>query len=239
MMKKELVRCIQCNAVALFSPLDRSPEYRIDSGTWKVVERDDRQAFMDTHRRHPLERLKVLDDTFISSQNYREPVKTCYFEATNGKERFLLKRFRKSALDPLRYELVPGRLCISPIGLRVDGAAIQKELERAVSGVPLSRQKIGHFVRELEQLVSRTEPGELIRVPYESHHPAVWYYYLDEPLVARALERASRFLARTDVQRMGAFMRQHLTEDPFLAVAQVHFHVENHRQGQKPRVMSP
>ena len=239
MMTKELVRCIRCNVVVLFSPLDRSPEYWIDSGTWKAVERDDQQAFMEAHRGHPMERLKILDDTFISSQSYREPVKTCYFEATNGKERFLVKRFRKSVLDPLQYVLVPGRLHISPMGLRVDGAAIQKELEQSLSSLHLSRQKIGHFVWELEQLVSRTEPGKLTRVPYESHHPALWYYYLEEPLVAEALERASSFLARTDVERLGAFVRQHLTDDPFLAVAHVHFHVESHRQGQDTRVMTP
>jgi len=234
MMTKELVRCIQCNVVVLFSPLDRLPEYRIDSGTWKAVERDDQQTFMEAHRGHPLERLKILDETFISSQSYREPVKTCYFEATNGKERFLVKRFRKSVLDPLQYMLVPGKLRISPIELRVDGAAIQKELERSLLVLDLSPQKIGHFVRELEQLVSCKEPGELTRVPYESHHPAVWYYYLDEPLVAAALERASSFLARKDVERLGTFVRQHVTDDPFLAVAQVHFCVENHRQGEKP-----
>jgi len=239
MMTRELVRCIKCDAVALFSPLDRSPEYRMDSGTWKIVERDDRQAFMEAHRGHPLERLKILDDTFISSQNYREPVKTCYFEATNGKERFLVKRSRKSALDPLRYELVPGRLRINPMELRVDGAAIQKELERSLSHIGLSYQEIKHFVRELEQLVSRVKPDELTRVPYESHHPAVRYYYLNEPLIARALEGASRFLARTDVERMGAFVRQHLRDDPFLAVAEVHFHIETHHKAHTLRFMSP
>jgi hypothetical protein len=47
------------------------------------------------HHGHRLENLKIIEDSFVSEKAYSEPIKTSFFKATNGKEKFVVKKFRE------------------------------------------------------------------------------------------------------------------------------------------------
>jgi len=235
MIKKRLIRCVQCSALTLFSSMDRSPEYDNDQGEWKVLERDDEAAFIQRHQGHRLEELHVIKDSLISHQRYLEPLRTSYFEASNGKERFVVKRFRKSVSDPQSYELVPGKLHLTPTQLRIDGRNIQKELESVFSPLHLFAEKIHYYVRQLEETVSHVDPNELKRVPFESHNPSVRHFYLNGGVVDEVSARASKFFNRTDVKRLDQFVRQNLKDDLFMAVAKIEFRVDRTVKKEQPK----
>jgi hypothetical protein len=225
-IEKQLVRCTQCNTLTLFSPMDQIPEYQQKRGKWKIQDRDDRASFMQNHRGHQLEELHVIEDSFISHQAYVEPVKTSYFEATNGKQRFVVKKFRKSIFDSQCYELIAGKLRLTPTELRIDSSAIQKELERVFSPSPLSSKKVGYFVKQLEATVSNLSPGDLRRVPFASHNPSVWSCYLDEWVLEKVLNSSSKFLTEEEIRCLDEFVRKNLEDNLFMAVTKVEFQIE-------------
>ena len=224
MGKDRLIYCVQCNAVALFSSLDRAPEYVHDQGNWMVIDRDDQDAFIKEHRGHHLEELQPVPGSFVSSQKYIEPVKTAYFEATSGKKRFVVKKFRKSISDPMSYEIVRGSLVVTPQRLQIDGFSIQKQLERILS--PFSPQKIRLFVGELRKIVSGLDPKDCKRLPFESHNPSVWYFSLDRSVWEKALELSSTFLARDESRRLDAVIQSTFDRDTLVAFSQVEITVK-------------
>ena len=227
MTKKHLIRCIECSELGLLSPVDQSPEYDNDQGEWSVTERDDKAAFLERHQGHRLEELQIIEDSAISHEDYGEPVGASYFEATNGQERFVVKRFRKSVSDPQGYELIPGKLHRTLVELHVDERAILKELEEAFSPRRLSLDKIRVYVKQLEETVSALDPGELEAVPFEGHNPSVRYFYLDEGVVDRVSERAFQHLCRADVKILDAFLRENLADDLFMAAGRIRFRVDS------------
>ena len=110
----QLIRCINCDDIFMRTPFDQWPEYEFDSArpfeSIRSVERDDFQDFLIHHHGHRLEDLKIIEDSFVSERDYFEPVKICYFKATNGKERFVIKKFRERIDEPLKYEVDHWRL---------------------------------------------------------------------------------------------------------------------------------
>jgi hypothetical protein len=225
MTKKRLIRCLQCDAVTLLSPIDRCPVYKNDEGGWRTLRRDDQAAFRRAHRGHPLQELQVVEGSAMSHQDYVDPLRTTYFEATNGKERFVVKRFRKSILDPQRYELIPGKIQIVPGRPRVDGPAIRSELERAFSPAEVAPEKIHRFVAQLEESVCHLDPCELRRVPFEGSNPSLWSFYLDDGFMEGVLSKSSRFLDQGEIRRLDGFIRKNLESDPFLVTVKVNFQI--------------
>ena len=105
----KLIRCIQCNEVMNATEWDSYPEYTWDSGEIKEIEMSDRKAFLQEHKGHDIEEL-IPVSTPVSDKPYTEPIKTCYFEATNGKGTFLIKRWRSTIDNPFAYEIIGVRM---------------------------------------------------------------------------------------------------------------------------------
>jgi hypothetical protein len=225
MKEKRLVRCTQCDRLALFSPFDRVPEYHKTGERWKTLERDDRALFLAAHREHQLEELRIIEDSFISSQPYAEPVKTTYFEATNGKQRFVVRKSRRTISEPQRYELVPGRLDFTATEPHIERASIQRLLQLAFSPTSLSLTKIRDFVSHLELLVSRLDPKGLRRACFESHTPSMRYHYLDLNVVEKAVKNMSVRLSRDERYRLQDFVQKHLEDEVFMIKVRIRFEI--------------
>ncbi len=226
MTKRQLVWCTQCNVLTLFSPLDRTPEYRNQKGEWEIEERDDQATFMETHRRHHLEELHVVANSFISRQNHAEPVKTSYFEVTNGRQRFVVKKSRKSVLDPQRYEIIPGKLHLTLRKPSIDGLAIQRELERVFSPHQISSRKIHGFVQGFADAVAHLDPKKLKQAPFESRNPSKRYFVLDERLLPKVLKSSSTSLTKKEAKLLDEFFQKNLEEPFLMPVAVVEFEIQ-------------
>jgi len=226
MIKKQLIWCTQCNALSLFSALDRTPEYRNQKGEWEVKERDDQASFMQAHRRHHLEELHVVANSFMSRQNYAEPVKTSYFEVTNGRQRFVVKKSRKTVLDPQRYEIVPGKLRLTLRKPSIDGFAIQRELERAFSPHQISSRKIHGFIQGLADAVAHLDPRKLKQAPFESPNPSMRYFVLDERILTRVFKSSSMSLTKKEAKLLDEFFQKNLGESFLMPVAEVEFEIQ-------------
>jgi hypothetical protein len=206
--------------------MDQSPEYQKRKNDWEVLECDDKAIFMGVHGKHELEELQIIEESLISHQDYSEPLRTSFFEATNGRERFVIKKTRESILDAYRYEAVEGKLLLKPGPPSIDRTSIEKEFGRASDLEKIEKNKIKYFIDRLEQTVSLLNPQALEKAAFESHNPSIWYFFLNEDVLDQAFTACSQLLSQRDRQLLAEYVRQNLDSPLFMASVRVDFQVE-------------
>ena len=95
---------------------DQLPEYEpfpTKADSFQTVAVDDYRNFLESHRGHRMEDLRIIEDSFVSEKAFIEPVKVSYFKATNGKERFVIRKSREHILEPLTYDLIYGDFALN------------------------------------------------------------------------------------------------------------------------------
>lgn len=101
------VRCHQLNPVfGGFGDFGRTSD--LPGVEWASTDLDAQEEFDRVHREHQVEELTIDAETSVSDKPSYEPLKVSYFEATNGRERFLVRRTKERLDAPAFYEIVPG-----------------------------------------------------------------------------------------------------------------------------------
>ncbi|MGB9629396.1 MAG: hypothetical protein ACPL6D_12105 [Thermodesulfobacteriota bacterium] len=225
----QLIRCVNCDEVFFKTPYDQWPEYEIGSGgsleSVQRIEKDDFKDFLIHHRGHRLEELKIIEDSFVSEKPYHEPVKTSYFRATNGKERFVIKKFRKKVGDPLRYELISGDYTLKCVSIDIQTEEIVQQLKSEWSSHPLPQNKINAFIKLLRHLVKTIDLKDLERVQEESYSPLEIYYKLDDVSVAYLLRNCRSIFKGRDYEEVERFIQRHREDGVLLLKAIYKIHI--------------
>ncbi len=194
------------------TPFDQYPEYEFSSDRsldhFRSVERDDFQEFLIHHHGHRLENLKVIEDSFVSEKAYYEPVKTSFFKVTNGKERFVIKKFRERIDEPLKYLLISGDYSLKCIAVEVQSEEITKQLRRELKP-PLSQDKIDAFLKLYRAIVENIAITDLERIPEESEHPLEVYYRIDDVNLMYLLRNCHNIFKGREYSAMEEFIRRH------------------------------
>ena len=179
----QLIRCKNCDEIFMKTPFDHCPVYIFDPErsleNSRSIETDDYQDFLTHHQGHQLEDLKIIEDSFVSEKAYYEPVKASFFKATNGKEKFVIKKFREKIDEPLKYLLVPGDYSLKCTAIEIQAEEISKQLERELNP-PLSQNKIDAFLKLYRAIAKDVDIKDLERIPEESQYPLQIYYKLDD-----------------------------------------------------------
>jgi hypothetical protein len=209
----QLIRCIDCDQLFLKTPFDQCPEYSLPAkrspGSFWATEKDDFQNFLKDHGKHHLEELKVIEESFISDRDYREPVKTSYFKATNGEEQFVIKKFREKIGQPLKYQLISGDVSLRCIGIKIQSKEIERQLEKEFPTRPFSQIKIAAFLRLYRHIAGTIDPGHLERVPEESSNSLEIYYKLDETGESYLLDRCHQLFRGQEYSDIQEFISRH------------------------------
>ncbi len=218
----QLIRCRNCNQIFLKTPFDRYPEYNFDPNhpaeDPPCIERDDFQDFLVHHRGHPLELLRIIEDSYISDKAYSEPVKTSFFKATNGRERFVIKKFRERIDEPLKYQLISGDYSLKCIDVKIQSEEILRQLERELTP-PLSQDKIDAFLRVMGGIAEDIDVNDLERLPEETHHPLEVYYRMDDVHVMHLLRRCRNIFGEQEYLAIEEFIHQHKDDGVLLLKA--------------------
>jgi hypothetical protein len=69
---------------------------------------DHQKDFFKGHGSHLLEEILIDPETIFSDRPSYEPSKVTHMEASNGKDRFLIRRVMQGLSRPAFYELIPG-----------------------------------------------------------------------------------------------------------------------------------
>ncbi len=239
----DLIRCITCDEVFLKTPFDRSPEYEPRSTapleSFQTIERDDLQDFLRDHQGHRLEDLKILEDSFISEKEYFEPVKTSYFKATNGKESFVIKKFRETIEEPVKYQLIHGDYSLTCSHIEAQSKDIEKQLksEPKTSGLP--QNKIDGFLKLLEYITRAVDIEKLERVSEESPNPLNIYYKLDDISLVYLLRNCRNIFNGQEYLAVEEFIDRHKNDGVLLLKATYKIQITKtakSRKVEKPRL---
>jgi hypothetical protein len=218
----QLIRCKNCDEIFMKTPFDQYPEYEFGSGRspdhFRSGERDDFQEFLIHHHGHRLENLKVIEDSFVSEKAYAEPVKASFFKATNGKERFVVKKSRERIDEPLKYSLIPGDYSLKCITVEVQSEEITKQLKREFKP-PLAQGKIDAFLKLYRAIVEDVAIGDLERIPEESDRPLEVYYRIDDVSLMYLLRNSHNIFKGREYSGMEEFIHRHKDDGVLLLKA--------------------
>jgi len=219
----QLIRCVKCDVVFHKTQHDQIPEYVGDPAherkRVRVLERDDYRDFLKNHHGHRLEDLTIVEDSWVGEREYCEPVNVSYFNATNGKEKFLIKRHRERVDDPLRYVLIRGDYSLTCLSLEIQSAEIAQELEKVLKGRPVLAQKIRAFIKLFEHVSRQVNMTGLERVPEESAHPLEVYYRIDEVNLVYLLRNCRTLFEPEEFPEVEAFIYRHKDDGVLLLKA--------------------
>jgi len=203
-------------------PFDGYPEYGLAPGRppehFQRIERDDFKDFIFQHRGHQLENLKIVEDSYASEKAYLEPIKTSFFRATNGRDKFVIKKYRERVDEPLKYELVLGDYCLKCVSVGIQSEEILKQLGREIKP-PLSQHKIDAFLKLMSATVEDVDIKDLERISEESHHPLEVYYKIDDVRVTCLLRNCRRIFKGQEYLAVEDFIHRHKDDGVLLLKA--------------------
>jgi hypothetical protein len=153
--------------------------------------------------------LRILEDSFISENPYFEPVKVSYFRATNGKENFVIKKFREKIDEPLKYELVAGDYSLKCVGIEIQSKEIAKQLATEFKSAPLPQSQISAFLKLLQRIAETIDIKNLERISEEYSHPLETYYKMDDFSLIYLLRNCRRIFEGQQYSDIETFIHRH------------------------------
>jgi hypothetical protein len=239
----QLIRCKNCDEIFMKTPFDQWPEYEFDSNrsieSLQSTERDDFQDFLIHHRGHRLEQLKIIEDSFVSEKDYFEPVKISYFKATNGKENFLIKKFREKIDEPLKYELVPGDYSLRCIGLEIQTEEIVKQLEREFKKAPFPQEKIAAFLKLYQHISDNIDIQNLERIAEDSPNPLEIYYKMDDISLFYLLRNCRNIFDKQEYLNIEGFIHRHKDDGVLLLKATYQIKITEEAKAKERPISAP
>jgi hypothetical protein len=153
-----------------------------------------------------LKKLKPIKNTMISEQDYREPVKEIYFEATNGRERFVIRKWRNNINEPMSYELIHGSLKIIDHLYEVREKEIKKEWLRVMS--KSLHEKGIVFLTVLKEAVTEIMIGKDSRMIFDSSNPLVYYQKLNQRCIRIILKKLKNAFTPIELREIRKFIHE-------------------------------
>jgi hypothetical protein len=235
----QLIHCINCHEIYLRTPFDQTPEYEWEPSNSlresQGIEKDDFQDFLRNHRGHQLEDLKIIEDSFVSEKPYSEPVKVSYFKATNGRENFVVKRFRERIDQPLKYQLIRGDYSLKCIDLQIQSETIRKQLEREMKP-SLTKTQIDTFLQFYHHVGKKLDVNSLERVPEESPTPLEIYYKMDDFGLMYLLRNCRNFFKGKAYAEIEGFIHRHKDDGVLLLKATYRIEILERREPKRTEV---
>jgi hypothetical protein len=194
---------------------DFSPHYEWNNGEIDEIETDDRKAFLHKHKDHKTELLTPLTP-HISEKPYGEPLRTSYFEATNGTKRFLIKQWRSTIEDPFTYEIIEGKIKLTNGTLRAQTTAIKQQLQ-AENNLSLSERKVNYFLQAVRAEVKQLDPDTLA-ISAEGETPLASFYQLGSTCIERILARCRDKFTQRELKKLRDFINRNNEYDDVMTV---------------------
>ena len=212
-MVEKLIRCTQCNQVAAsyagfgdFGEISSLPGIE-----WSAEDIRSQKVFAHCHRDHDTEEIFAARESIISDKPIYEPNKVSYFEATNGRETFLIRRTKKSLHQPACYEIIPGTLRVSNLSFQIREKELRKQLLHGNGSAPMNEEIARKFIQAFHEEVESIPPERLseeIQITEEGETPLRVYGSLKENCWQKILQRCQKDLRQADLQKIKHFIHE-------------------------------
>jgi hypothetical protein len=212
-MIKKLIRCIGCNQVIPFfgSLADLDDSSFLPGVEWSGEDFENQKEFFRFHGEHPIEELLVDPDTYVSDKPCYEPNKVSYFEASNGQQRFLVRRAKEGLDRPAFYQLIPGKLQVSNVSLKIQEEALRKQMSALDGSFPLPEEKIQKFIRAFQEEVESISPekfAEEAEAIQEGETSLLAYGKLKEAHWEKVLGRCQKDFQKDEMTQIKQFISE-------------------------------
>ena len=213
-MVEKLIRCAQCDKVIPQYGIwgDFGPSSELPGVEWATDDLDEQKEFLEVHGHHTLEELSVDRETFVSDRPAFEPCKVAYVEASNGKEKFLIKRIKEGYDRPAFYEIIPGKIRVGQVSLEIQEEELRQQITWLNGSFPLPAEKVGKFIEAFREEVGdisvdnwceemeMTQPGESSLLSYGSFRESHW---------EKVLHRCEGNFKDSELELITRFVREH------------------------------
>jgi hypothetical protein len=211
-MVERLIRCIQCNRVLPQPQVlgDFHESFPLPGVEWSDEDFVNRKEFDRCHGSHRQEELMADIETLFSEKPAYEPVKVSYFEATNGRQRFAIKRTKEGLDRPAFYEIVPGQMEIANISVEIQDTDIRKQISAEMDPTVLSEEKAQKFIAVLKEEAGRILPHNLqeaIEAIHDGDSSMLAFATLKEMRWEEILDRCAREFEPSELAHLREFIR--------------------------------
>jgi hypothetical protein len=213
MVEDKFIWCRNCDAIHHVSRFDNAPTYSLVENEAHAHPANDWRCFMEEHADHRLESLRAISAKHFPRGSSFDPMNVGYLEVSNGRECLLLRQTRKSIDDPLRFELISGRLVDRGVTLEVQAHEIKQEMKRhfswRTSGAP-NDEKIDRFIALFEKLIQELNPEQIEVGGYSYANDAVAYGLLQAQTVERLIAQCDGYFFPDELAALRQFVDTHL-----------------------------
>jgi len=222
-MVKKLIRCTQCNQVIHlyegFGDFGETPD--LPDIEWSSEDLNSQKEFFHDHKSHAIEEIFVDPDTSISDKPCYEPTKTIYFETSNGRQKFLIRRTKLALDQPACYEIIPGRLQVSNVSCRIQENDLRKQLSLQNGAAPLPEEIVKKFIQAFQEEVESIPPEKLfqeVEEIQEGDTPLLVYGSLKEAHWKSVLQRCQQYFQKPELLKIMHFIRDNKNPEDVLAL---------------------
>jgi hypothetical protein len=212
MGSEKFIHCCVCDAVHHVSPFDKAPTYVLVGGAVEAQTTDDWRLFMAQHAGHRLEPLQASGKRLLPEGSPIDPMGVGYIEVTNGQDRYVVRRARKSIQEPMSYELVRGRLANVSLMVEVQEREIKKEIKNHFSWAPAicpADDKIDLFVRLVKDVVKNIDPHRIQINEYSYTEDSIAYGTFDRAALDALMERCVNYFLPDELASLRRFVETH------------------------------
>ena len=221
MAEQRYIRCRECDKLHHITRFDGAPAYVMEGREEREISRDDGHAFLESHAGHPLETLREVGEKCFPVGAAGDPMRVGYVEATNGRESFVIRSFRRTIAEPLEFELIRGRLKPYRVAVAIQEASLRREMKQRLRSVASERaadEKTDLFIELLNQLVGDLNPDAIKVVGYDYADASLEYGWLEPPMVDVLMQKLSAHFSAAELEAVRGFIAAHREPDDVLAL---------------------
>jgi hypothetical protein len=212
MGSEKFIRCCVCDAIHPVSSFDKAPTFVFIGDELEVQATDDWRSFMAQHDGHRLEPLKANGEKLFPGGSPLDPMSVGYIDVTNGQDRYVLRRRRKSIQDPMSYELIRGRLTDAGLTVEIQENEIKKEMKTHFSWAPATcpdDNKIDLFIGLVKEVVKSLDPDRIQVNEYSYMDDSVSYGTFDSAALDALIERCAVYFLPDELASLRRFVETH------------------------------
>lgn len=167
---------------------------------------------MEQHASHRLEPLRGTGEKWFPSGSLWDPMSVAYIEVTNGHEHFVVRGERKTVQEPLRYELLRGRLLRVGATLEAQADEIKKEMKNHFSWAPATcpdDDKIDLFVSLVKEVIQTLDVRTIAISEHSYLDDRVSYGLFDTAAIKSLVQRSAAYFCPVQLEAIRRFVDAH------------------------------
>ncbi len=212
MGSEKFIHCCVCDAIHHVSPFDKAPAFVFVGDAVEAQETDDWRLFMTQHAGHRLEPLRASGEKLFPGGSPLDPMSVGYIEVTNGHDRYILRRSRKSIQEPMSYEFVRGRLTETDLTVEIQENEIKKEMKNHFSWAPATcpdDDKINLFIGLIKEVVKTLDPRRIQISEISYTDDSISYGTVDSSVLDALTERCTLYFLPVELASLRRFIETH------------------------------